>query len=170
LSAESIETRIKALAKEIERYYQNRLGSDEDLLVVGVLKGSFIFLADLVRQISLPIEIDFLEVSSYSGTESTGQLKFIRDLRATVKGRHILLVEDIIDTGFTMSKILEHLQAMEVRDLRLCSLLFKPSRNQIAVNIDHLGFEIEDKFVIGYGLDVDERFRQLRDIVIFEEN
>jgi len=169
LSAESIKARIKDLSREIESHYQACLGSNECLLVVGVLKGSFIFLADLIREIKLPVEVDFIEVSSYSGMESTGQLKFIRDLRASAKGRHILLVEDIIDTGLTMSKLQEHLKGMEVKDLRLCSLLFKPSGNQIAVKIDHLGFKIDDKFVIGYGLDVDERFRQLKDIVIYKE-
>ncbi len=134
----------------------------KDLLVVGILKGSVMFFADLTRNIDIPLNIDFMVASSYgNGTETSGKVNIKKDLSVDIKGRHVLLVEDIIDSGVTMSQLMEVLQQREPASLKLCALLSKPSRRQIDVKIDYCGFEIPDEFVVGYGLDYAEKYRNL---------
>lgn len=134
----------------------------KDLLVVGILKGSVMFFADLVRNIEIPLNIDFMVVSSYgNGTESSGKVNIKKDLGVDIRNRHVLLVEDIIDSGVTMSQLMEILGQREPASLKLCALLSKPSRRQVDVNIDYCGFEIPDEFVVGYGLDYAENYRNL---------
>lgn len=158
LSEETLKKRVAEMGAEITRGYQ---GNDDRLLVVGMLKGSFIFMADLVRHIDLHCEIDFMAASSYgNGTESSGNVRITRDL-TNIEGQHILLVEDIVDSGNTMSYILELLKSRGPASVKLVSLLDKPSRRKVPVNIDYCGFEIEDKFVVGYGLDFAGKYRNL---------
>ena len=134
----------------------------KDLLVVGILKGSVMFFADLVRQINVPLNIDFMVASSYgSGTETSGSVKIKKDLDGDIKGRHVLLVEDIIDSGVTMSRLMAELAKREPASIRLCALLSKPSRRQVDVQIDYCGFEVPDEFLVGYGLDYAEKYRNL---------
>ncbi len=158
LSEAQLRARVTTLGEEIRRGYH---GLDQRLLVVGMLKGSFIFLADLVRSIDLHCEIDFMAASSYgSGTESSGQITVTRDV-GDIAGQHVLVVEDIVDSGFTMNYILRLLRSRDPASLKLCSLLNKPSRRKAPVHIDYCGFDIPDKFVVGYGLDYAGMYRNL---------
>lgn len=157
ISEEELAARIAELGKAITEQY-----SGQELVLVGVLKGCFLFLADLARCIDLPLQIDFLGLSSYAGgTQSSGVVRITNDLSKPIQGKHVLVVEDIIDTGLTMEYLLENLQTRGPASVRICSLLFKPENNRIPVEIDHLGFEIPNKFVVGYGLDYDEKYRNL---------
>ncbi len=159
-----IEQAVTRLAAEIKRDYQNSRP-----LLIGTLKGSFIFLADLVRHLDIPLEIDFIQLSSYgSGTETSGQVKLIKGLKTPVKGKHVLVVEDIVDTGLTVSVLLDYLRKKKPASLKLCALTDKPSRRQIPVDIDYLGFTVPDKFIVGYGTDWNENFRYLPDICSIE--
>lgn len=164
---EDVEKRILELAKQIEKDYRDR-----DLLCVGLLKGSVIFLSDLVKNIDLPLLIDFMNVSSYGNeTTSSGNVKILKDTDLDVKGKSVLIVEDIIDTGITLEYVISFLKAKGVADVKTCTLLSKPERRKIDVPVDYIGFEIPDKFVIGYGLDYAQKYRNLPYIgaVIFEE-
>jgi hypoxanthine phosphoribosyltransferase len=162
-TALQIQKRIQELGEKITRDYEGK-----DLVVVGVLNGSFMFTADLVREIKTSHEIDFISVSSYgSGTSSTGQVKLELDLRKSIEGRDVLLVEDIIDTGHTLKFLRPMIEQRGPTSVKLASLLFKPARLQHEIEIDYLGFEIEDKFVIGYGLDFDGKYRELPYIGIY---
>lgn len=157
LSEEQIRNRVIELGKKITQDYQGK-----DLICIGTLKGSFIFFSDLVRSIDLPIKIDFLGASSYGNQLTTsGVVKITLDLSMPVANQHVLIVEDIIDTGITMNYLLQNIQLRNPASLKLCSLLLKPTRVQTKVNIDYLGFEIEDHFVVGYGLDAAEQYRNL---------
>ena len=158
ISESELRTRVAEMGEEIRRGYE---GLDGRLLVVGMLKGSFIFMADLVRAIDLHCEIDFMAASSYgNSTESSGQIRITRDL-TNVEGQHLLIVEDIVDSGYTMDYILRLLRGRNPASVKLASLLDKPSRRKVPVHIDYCGFEIEDKFVVGYGLDFAGRYRNL---------
>jgi hypoxanthine phosphoribosyltransferase len=148
--------RVRALGAEITRDYAGR-----SLVVVGVLKGSFIFLADLVRAIDLPVTVDFIGISSYQGTRSSGVVQITSDLSRPIEGKDVLLVEDIVDTGLTMRYLLENLATRGPAGVKVCALLEKPSRAQVKVPIDYRGFVIGDEFVVGYGLDWDGRMRNL---------
>ncbi len=160
-----IEAAISRLALEITRDYH-----DKNPLLLGVLKGSFIFMADLVRLLDFPLELEFIRLSSYgSGRQTSGRVKVVQGLRSMVKGRDVLVVEDIVDTGITIAFLLDYLKKKGPASLRLCSLTDKPSRRQVPVTIDYLGFTVPDKFLVGYGLDFDERFRNLPDICFIEE-
>lgn len=157
LSTETIEKRVGEMAAQIRADY-----AGQELTVVGVLKGSFIFMADLVREIDLPLRCDFLGLSSYgSATESSGVVAITKDLDGPVDGRHVLVIEDIIDTGLTMAYLLQNLATRRPASVKIASLLSKPARRQIEVKIDYLGFTIEDRFVVGYGLDFDGQYRNL---------
>ncbi|RMH55949.1 MAG: hypoxanthine phosphoribosyltransferase [Deinococcus-Thermus bacterium] len=157
ISQEQIAARIQALGQEIKRDYE---GQEPHL--VCVLNGAFIFMADLVRAIDLPLTLDFLAVSSYGNAEKTsGEVELIKDLRLPIAGRQVLIVEDIVDTGITLNYLLRLLEARQPASLRVAALLSKPSRRQIEVPIHYLGFEIEDAFVYGYGLDRAQRDRNL---------
>ena len=161
LSEETLHARVKALGRQITEDYTERLGEDDHLLVVGLLKGSMVFMADLICEIDLHCELDFMIVSSYgSGTESSGILTIKQDVK-DVEKQHVLIVEDIVDSGFTMASVLDILKKRGPASLALCSLLDKPSRRTVPVTIDYRGFEIPDEFVVGYGLDYDSRYRNL---------
>ena len=154
-SQEQIENRIKELGKQISRDYQG-----QDLLVIGVLKGAFIFMADLVRKIDLPLELDFISVSSYgASTVSSGEVRITKDLDYSVEGKSILLVEDIVDTGLTLNYIQEILKKRNPKSVKICCLLDKPSRRKSKVVAKYIGFTIEDAFVVGYGLDYAGKYR-----------
>jgi hypoxanthine phosphoribosyltransferase len=158
LTEEQIQTRIAELGSQISREYEGR-----DLLLLGILKGSVLFMADLMRQITIPHQIDFLAVSSYSKgvRESTGVVRILKDLDEPIGGKDILIVEDIIDTGYTLSYLLQLLQARSPASIRICTLLSKPSRRIKDIPVDYIGFDIEDKYVFGYGLDLDQAYRNL---------
>jgi hypoxanthine phosphoribosyltransferase len=157
LSAEQIASRVRELGAEIGHDY-----ADQKLVLVPVLKGSFVFAADLARAIDLPLRIDFLGVRSYgAGTESSGVVQITHDLLRPIEGEDVLIVEDIVDTGLTVGHLVELLRTRGPRSVRVCALLNKPSRARVAARIDYLGFTIEDRFVVGYGLDFDEHHRNL---------
>jgi hypoxanthine phosphoribosyltransferase len=160
-----IEAAVERLASEITADYRGK-----NPLFIGILKGSFIFLADLVRLLDFPVEVDFVRVSSYgSGTQTSGEAKLVQGLGRSVKGRDVLVVEDIIDTGITVAFLMDYLKKEEPSSLRLCALTDKPSRRRTPVNIDYLGITVPDKFLVGYGLDCDEKYRNLPEICSLEE-
>ena len=156
LTREEVEKRIKELAKEIEKDYCGK-----DLLVIGLLKGSIMFMSDLIKEMDLPVMIDFMSVSSYSGTTSTGVINALKDTDISVKDKDVLIVEDIIDTGLTLSHVKKLLEDRGAKSLKICTLLDKPSRRTIEMKGDYVGFEIPDEFVVGYGLDYDQHHRNL---------
>jgi hypoxanthine phosphoribosyltransferase len=147
---------VTQLAEQIRNDYRGR-----DLLMVGLLKGSFVFMADLVRELSLPVEVDFMSATSYSGRESTGDLVILKGLNETVHERHVLIVEDIIDTGLTLSRIRERLLMESPASLEICTLIDKPVRRQAEVPVKYVGKEIPDLFIVGYGIDFDQKYRWL---------
>lgn len=166
ISAEKIKSRISELAKTINEDF-----AGEELVVIGVLNGAFMFCADLIREITVPVSLEFIKASSYGeGTKSTGTVKLNMEFAGNLKGKNILLVEDIVDTGLTIKKIFEDIKKENPKSLKLASLLFKPARNEHYTPIDYLGFEIEDKFVIGYGLDLAGKYRELPFIGIYHGN
>jgi hypoxanthine phosphoribosyltransferase len=156
LTREEVEKRIKELAKEIEKDYCGK-----DLLVIGLLKGSIMFMSDLIKEMDLPVMIDFMSVSSYSGTTSTGVINVLKDTDISVKDKDVLIVEDIIDTGLTLSHVKKLLEDRGTKSLKICTLLDKPSRRTVEMKGDYVGFEIPDEFVVGYGLDYDQHHRNL---------
>jgi hypoxanthine phosphoribosyltransferase len=158
-----IAQRVREIAADISRDYRDV----PDLHLIGVLKGAFVFMADLVRALDRPITMDFMAVSSYAdGTTSSGEVRVLKDLDSALQGRHVLIVEDIIDTGLTLQYLRGILGTREPRSLRTACLLSKPTRRTIDVSVEYIGFEIEDQFVVGYGLDRDGLYRNLPDIVI----
>ncbi len=164
LTETEIRQAVIKLAADIRRDYEGKA-----LLLIGILKGSFIFLADLVRELGLPVEIDFIKLSSYySGTETSGKVKVELGLKTEVKGRHVLVVEDIVDTGTTVSFALGYLKRKGPASLKLCVLVDKPARHRVPIHIDYLGFTIPDRFIVGYGTDWNEKFRYLKDICYIE--
>ncbi len=164
-TVEEIAATVKRLADEIRRDYL-----DKNPVLIGVLKGSFVFLADLVRQLNFPLQIEFAQLSSYGhDRESAGKIKVVKDIKGDIKGRHVLVVEDIIDTGLTADFLLKHLKKKQPASLKLCSLTDKPSRTQVKIDIDYLGMTVPDKFIVGYGIDWDEKFRYLPDICTIED-
>ena len=165
LSQEEIENKVTELAKQIEKDYEG-----QDLLLVGILKGASVFVADLMRKINLNVNIDFMSVSSYgSGTVSSGTVKILKDLDVDIKDKNVLIVEDIIDSGITLRNLYDTLMTREPRSLKLCTLLNKPARKKVDVDVDYVGFVIEDKFIVGYGIDYDEKYRNLPYIAIVED-
>ena len=157
ISESEIKARINHLAKEISDTYKN----SDQLVVIGLLRGSFIFIADLVR-LNLPVEVDFITVSSYGNEmESSRQVRIIKDLETSIKNRDVLVVEDIIDTGHTLAQVLQIMQTRKPKSLSVCTLLNKPSRREIEVNVRWTGFDIPDEFVIGYGIDYAQQGRNL---------
>ena len=149
--------RVRALGEEISRDYEGR-----DLVLIGVLKGAVFFLSDLMREITVPCEVDFMAVASYgSATDSSGVVRILKDLDESIEGRDVLIVEDIIDSGLTLHYLLRNLQARDPRSLEVCALLTKPERRRVDLPIRYVGFEIPNRFAIGYGLDHGERYRNL---------
>ena len=166
ITRQQISERIADLAQQIRRDYRHK-----NPLLIGILKGSFVFLSDLIRVLNIPLEVDFIRVSSYrSGKESSGEIEVVHDFTTPIAGRDILVIEDIVDTGLSLSFLLDHLRRQKPASLRLCALLDKPSRRKTPVHIDYLGFTIPDKFIVGYGLDFNERYRYLPDICYLEED
>lgn len=164
ISEEVLQAKIAELGETITRDY-----AGEELTLVGVLKGSFLFMADLCRKIELPLTCDFLGLSSYHGrTRTSGVIRITSDLNQPVEGRHVLVVEDIIDTGLTMEYLLENLRTRLPKSIKVCSLLHKPERKQVDTPIDYLGFTVPNEFVVGYGLDYLGRYRNLRFVGVME--
>ena len=158
ISESEIKARINRLAKEISDTYKK----SDQLVVIGLLRGSFIFIADLVRRLNLPVEVDFITVSSYGNEmESSRQVRIIKDLETSIKNRDVLVVEDIIDTGHTLAQVLQIMQTRKPKSLSVCTLLNKPSRREIEVTVRWTGFDIPDEFVIGYGIDYAQQGRNL---------
>ncbi len=165
LSEQVIKHKVQELGKEITRDYIFQ----EELRVVGVLKGAIIFMADLVRAIDLPLSIDFVAVSSYGiSTVSSGAVRILKDLERSIEGKHVLLVEDIVDTGLTLKYLTRNLWARDPASVRTCTFLDKPGRRVVDVKLDYLGFQIPDKFVVGYGLDYAENYRQLPYVAVLK--
>lgn len=164
ISRKEIAQKVKDLANQINRDYQGKAP-----VLVGILKGTFVFLADLVRHLNLPVEIDFVQISSYVGMETTGKIKIVKKLGIPVKGRDVLVIEDIVDTGLTLSFLLNYIKRKKPASLKTCALFDKPERRRIPIPIDYLGFTVPNKFLVGYGLDWNEKFRHLPDLWILEK-
>lgn len=157
ISEEQIRERVKELGAQITKDYAGK-----EILLIGVLKGAVVFMSDLMRCIDLPVEIDFMSVSSYgSGTKTTGNIKILKDTDVSVEGRDILIAEDILDTGITLSNLKELLIKRGAKSLKICTILNKPGRRQSAVVADYVGFDVPDEFIVGYGLDYDKMYRNL---------
>ncbi|MDX2482761.1 hypoxanthine phosphoribosyltransferase [Antarcticimicrobium sediminis] len=158
ISAKAIAARIETLSREITAEFKDT----DKLVVVGLLRGSFVFIADLVRELDLPIEVDFIEASSYGDAqESSREVRILKDLRSAIEGRDVLVVEDIVDTGFTLNHVITLLQSRKPARLKTIALLDKPSRREVDIAADWIGFEIPDEFVVGYGVDFAQRNRNL---------
>jgi len=158
ISAKSIAARVESLAHEISNHFK---GTDK-LIVVGLLRGSFVFIADLVREFDLPVEVDFLETSSYGdGMESSREVRILKDIRGEIENRDVLVVEDIVDTGHTLNHVIHLLQSRNPKRLEVCALLDKPSRREVDIKAKWVGFEIPDEFVVGYGIDYAQLNRNL---------
>lgn len=165
VSEEEIKLRVKELGQEITKDYEGK-----DLLLVGILKGAVIFMAELCKNIDLPILIDFMAVSSYGySSESTGEVKINKDLDFSVEGKDVLIVEDIIDTGFTLSYLTDNLKKRGANSVKIVTLLDKPDRRNVEVKVDYLGFSIPDEFIVGYGLDYAELYRNLPYVAALKE-
>ena len=165
ISEEEILAKVKELGKRIENDFKG-----EELLVVGILKGASVFVADLIRNINLDVNIDFMSVSSYgNSTQSSGTAKILKDLDVDIEGKNVLIVEDIIDSGLTLSNLVAALKTRNPKSLRLCTLLDKPQRRKVNMHVDYVGFVIEDNFIVGYGIDYAEKFRNLPYIGIVGE-
>src|SRR6185436_2100333 len=157
IDEQAIAAKVRELGTAIADDYRTK-----DVVLVSILKGALPFLADLMRQMPIPLALDFLEVSSYGeATESSGNVRILKDLAKSIEGRDVVVVEDILDTGQTLSYVIEHLRSKQPASVRLCTLLDKPARRIVPIQIDYRGFEIPDKFVVGYGLDYAERYRNL---------
>ena len=166
IDEDRLQERIRELGRELSQDYAGR-----ELLLVGVLKGAVFFMADLMRNLSVPCEIDFMAISSYgAATDSSGVVRILKDLDINIEGRHVLVVEDIIDSGLTLSYLIRNLESREPATLEVCALLTKPSRREIDVPVRYVGFEIPNKFVVGYGLDFAERYRNLPYVGVLDEH
>jgi hypoxanthine phosphoribosyltransferase len=162
ISRQEIKKTIAKLAEQLRKDYEGK-----NPILISVLKGSAVFFADLIRELNIPLQIEFMQVSSYgSGTESSGKIKVVQRLRTDIKDRHVLVVEDIVDTGNTLSYLLKYLSRKKPASLKLCTLTDKPSRRKVPVKIDYLGFTVPDKFIVGYGIDFNEEYRYLPDICV----
>jgi hypoxanthine phosphoribosyltransferase len=165
VDTEALRARIAELGAEISADYEGR-----DLLLIGVLKGAVFFMADLMRKLTIPCEVDFMAISSYgASTDSSGVVRILKDLDINIEGRHVLVVEDIIDSGLTLSYLMRNLESREPATLEVCALLTKPDRREIDVPVRYVGFEIPNRFVIGYGLDFGERYRNLPYVAVLSD-
>lgn len=165
IKEDELQLKIAELGAKITKDYK-----DKDLLLVCVLKGAVIFVSDLMRKIELPLDIDFMAISSYgSNTQSTGVVRILKDLNTSIEDRHVLIVEDIIDSGLTLSYLVENLKSRKPASVEICTILDKPDRRSIDLKIKYTGFQVPDEFVVGYGLDYDEKYRNLPYIAILKE-
>ena len=166
VDTEALRARIAELGAEISADYAGR-----DLLLIGVLKGAVFFMADLMRKLTIPCEVDFMAISSYgASTDSSGVVRILKDLDINIEGRHVLVVEDIIDSGLTLSYLMRNLESREPATLEVCALLTKPDRREMEVPVRYVGFEIPNRFVIGYGLDFGERYRNLPYVAVLSDD
>ena len=161
---EAIRARVAELGRRISDDYPGK-----ELLLIGLLRGAIVFLSDLMRAISIPVRLDFIGISSYGGSTESGAVRLVMDLETDIAGRHVMVVEDIVDTGKTLSYLVENLKARQPDSLRICALLDKPERRQVPIEVDYVGFEIPDKFVVGYGLDFAEGYRNLPFVGVLKE-
>jgi hypoxanthine phosphoribosyltransferase len=162
ITEEEIRAKLRELGQEITKDY-----SGKDLLIVGILKGSFVFMGDLIRNIDVPIQVDFMEISSYGcATESSGAVRILKDLDNDIEGRNVLIVEDIVDTGLTLSYLIDNLWSRKPSSLKICTFLNKPSRRKVPLEVNYNGYNIPDEFVVGYGLDYAEKYRNLPYVAI----
>ncbi len=164
-TVEQIQNRVKEMAIQISEDYQGK-----ELITVGILKGAFMFFSDIVKLIQIPIDIDFITASSYAGTHSAGEIKVHCDLREDIKDRHVLLIEDIVDTGLTVKYIKDMLLSSNPASLKICAFLDKKARRKVDVHLDYTGFGIPNEYVVGYGLDYENKFRNLPYIAIFKKS
>ncbi len=164
INEKRLEKRIKEIAEKIEKDYEGK-----EIVFIGILKGSVMFMTELAKNIKSDVQFDFMDVSSYEGTESTGTIKVNKDLRDSIEGKDVIIVEDIIDTGRTLTYLLDYLKKKNPKSIRIATMLSKPSRRVLELNVDYIGFSIEDKFVVGYGLDYDEKYRNLPFIGYIEQ-
>jgi hypoxanthine phosphoribosyltransferase len=165
VSAEELQRRVAELSAEVSADYEGR-----DLVLIGVLKGAVLFLADLMRQLTVPCEVDFMAVSSYgSATDSSGVVRILKDLEAPIEGRDVLVVEDIVDSGLTLQYLVRNLRARAPGSLEICALLTKPERRRVELPIRYVGFEIPNRYVVGYGLDYAQRYRNLSYVAVLNE-
>ena len=163
-SRQQIEATVRKLAAEIKKDYQGK-----NPLLIGILKGSFMFMADLIRLLDFPLEVEFVRLSSYGrGKESSGKIKLVQGLHSQIRDRDILVIEDIVDTGLSVAFLMDYLRKKKPASLKLCALTDKPSRRQVPLTIEYPGLTVPDKFLVGYGLDWDEKFRNLPDICVLE--
>ena len=166
IDKDSLSARVAELGSEVSADYQGR-----DLLLIGVLKGAVFFMADLMRHITVPCEVDFMAISSYGdSTDSSGIVRILKDLDINIEGRDVLVVEDIIDSGLTLSYLMRNLESREPASLEVCALMTKPDRREIDVPVRYIGFEIPNRFVVGYGLDFGERYRNLPYVAVLSED
>ena len=164
LTQDDIETLVAAMARRISSDYQDR-----DLVLIGVLKGAFIFISDLVRQLSIPVEIDFIRLLSYgSGVSSSGNIQLTKDIETDIKNKDVLIVEDIVDTGLTLKYLIDYLKTYHPKTVRVCTLLDKHERREVDVKIDYIGHSVSEGFLVGYGLDYDEDYRYLPGVFHFQ--
>jgi hypoxanthine phosphoribosyltransferase len=165
VSEEEIQAKVSELGQRISQDYQG-----EELLLVGLLRGAIVFLSDLMRALDIPVQLDFIGISSYGASTESGAVRLVMDLETDIAGRHVLVVEDIVDTGKTLYYLVENLRARQPASLRICALLDKPDRRQVPIDVDYVGFEIPDKFVVGYGLDFSEGYRNLPFVGVLKEH
>jgi hypoxanthine phosphoribosyltransferase len=165
VSEEAIRTKVADLGGRISKDYRG-----EELLLIGLLRGSIVFLSDLMRAITIPVRLDFIGIQSYGISTESGAVRLVMDLETDIAGRHVLVVEDIVDTGKTLSYLVENLKARQPASLLVCALLDKPDRRQVPIKVDYVGFEIPDKFVVGYGLDFAEGYRNLPYVGVLKEH
>lgn len=156
INKSKLEKRIEEMGKQITKDYEGK-----DLVLVGILKGSVMFMTELAKNIKRSVALDFMDVSSYEGTESTGKIRINKDIRDSIEGKDVIIVEDIIDTGRTLTYVKEYLSQKNPNSIKIATMLSKPSRRVLELNVDYIGFAIEDKFVVGYGLDYNEKYRNL---------
>jgi len=164
ISQQDIQKRLRSLAKQLDKDYKGK-----EIVIVCVMRGSVFFTVDLTMKMKTKMKFEFLTISSYEGKESTGQIRLIQDLRESIEGKDVLVVEDIVDTGRSMNYLLEYLRTKKPNSLKLCVLANKPSRREVEVPIDYIGFEVPNKFIVGYGFDIDNLYRNLPYIGYIEE-
>ncbi len=172
VSEEAIQAKVAELGARISEDYRNGIGHEQapPLVLVGLLRGAIVFLSDLMRAIDIPVQLDFIGISSYGASTESGAVRMVMDLETDITGHHVVVVEDIVDTGKTLSYLVGNLQARRPASLRVCALLDKPDRRQVPIDVDYVGFEIPDKFVVGYGLDFAEGYRNLPFVGVLKEH